>query len=88
LLAINVQSNIYWQKSAYTLIFSIWHGDALEVGTKIEIHNKGLLCKGKIIGNFHFSIVPVGTFGINIFSKGRGKSFWGGGDAYGTVVWM
>jgi len=40
----------------------------LEVGTNIEIHNNGLLGEGKIkrfyldvgriIGNFHFSIVP------------------------------
>ena len=45
---------------------------------KIEIHNNGLLGEGKIeslyldvvriVGNFHFSIVPVGTLGVNVFS--------------------
>jgi len=44
-----------------------------------DIHNNGLLGEGKserfyvdvgrIIGNFHFSIVPKGTLGVNISSK-------------------
>jgi len=43
-----------------------------------EVHDNGLLGKGKmysfyldvgrIIGNFHFSVVPVGTLGVNISS--------------------
>jgi len=50
----------------------------MEVGTKIDIHNNGLLGEGKIecfylvlgriIGNFHLSIVPMGTLGVNISS--------------------
>jgi len=50
----------------------------LEVGTKIEIHNNGLLGEGKIkrfyldvgriIGDFHFSIVPMGTSGVKVSS--------------------
>jgi len=42
----------------------------------VEIDNKGMLGKGKterffldvgrIIGNFHFSIIPLGTSGVNI----------------------
>ena len=59
------------------------------VGINTEIHiRNGLLDKdkidsfyvniGRIIGNFHFSIVPVGTLGVNIFSYGRGKFLFGG----------
>jgi len=54
------------------------HSVFLEVGTKIEIHSNSLLGEGKIeslyldigriIGSFHFSVVPVGTFGVNISS--------------------
>jgi len=43
---------------------------------KIEIHNNGLLDEGKserfyldvgiIIGNFHFSIIPLKSLGVNI----------------------
>jgi len=87
LLAINVQSNIIGKKSACTLMFGVPHGDVLEVGTNIEIHNKGLLGKGKIerfyldagriVSNFHFLIVPMGTLGVSNSSKGRGKSFSG-----------
>jgi len=50
----------------------------LEVGIKIDIRNNGLLGEGKIerfyldvgriIGNFHFSIVPLGTLSVNISS--------------------
>jgi len=50
----------------------------MEVGTKIDIRNNGLLCDGKIecfyldvgiiIGNFHFLIVPLGTLVVNISS--------------------
>jgi len=62
------------------------------VGTKIEIHNNGLLGEDKIESfypdidrikrNFHFSIVPVGIyFGVKVSSYGRGKRllFWAGG---------
>jgi len=59
--------------------FGIWHSDFLEVGTKIDKHNNGLLDEGKIerfcldigriIGNFHLSIVvPMGTLGVNVSS--------------------
>jgi len=58
----------------HSLIFVIQHSHFLEVGTKIEIYNDGLLSKGKIetfyldvgriTGNFHFSIVPVRTLGL------------------------
>jgi len=49
LLAVNIQSEIIGKKQpAYTLIFGILHGDFLEVGTKIEIHNNGLPGKGEI----------------------------------------
>jgi len=64
--------------SGHCLTFGIRHSDFLKVGTKIEIHNNGLLGEGKIerfyldagriIDNFHFSIVPVGTLGVNISS--------------------
>jgi len=50
-------------------LFGVWHSDFLEIGTKIDIHNNGLLGEGKIkrfcldvgriIDNFHFFIVPV-----------------------------
>ena len=50
----------------------------MEVKTKIEIHNNGLPGEGeiqsfrldvaRIIGSFHFSIVPAGTLGVNISS--------------------
>jgi len=66
------------QWALHSLIFGIQHSNFLEVGTKIEIHNNGLLGKGKIesfyldigrvIGNFYFSTVPVGNLGINIYS--------------------
>jgi len=56
----------------------IWHNNELKGGTKIEIHNKGLLGESKIehfyldigiiICKSHFSIVPVGTLGVNISS--------------------
>jgi len=67
----------------HSLIFGVWHSNFSEVETKIEIHNNGLLDEGNIgrfyldvginIGNFHFSIIPVGTLGVNISSEGRGK---------------
>jgi len=66
------------------LNIGVRHSDFLEVGTKIDIHNNGLLGKskiehfyrgdyfyldvGRIICNFHFSIVPIGTLGVNISS--------------------
>ena len=50
----------------------------LEVGTKIDIHNNGVLGEskierfyldvGRIVGNFQFCIVSMGTLGI--FSVG------------------
>jgi len=59
------------QWALHSLIFGVRHSDFFEVGTKIEIHNNGLLGEGKIehfylevggiIGNFHFSIVPLGS---------------------------
>jgi len=59
-------------------------------GTNIEIHNNGLPGEGKlesfylnvcrIIGNFHFSTVPVGTLGlISLVRKGQ-ISFGGVGQ--------
>jgi len=74
LLAINVQSDIVGKKQpSCTLILGIWHSNFLEVRTMIDIHNNDLLGESKIqhfyldisriIGNFHFSIVPVGNFG-------------------------
>jgi len=60
------------------LIFGVRHSDFLEVGTKMDIHNNCLLGEGKsecfyldigrIIGNFHLSILPMGTLGVNISS--------------------
>jgi len=54
-----------------SLIFDIWHSDFLDIGTQLEIHNDSLLGEGKfnslyldigrIICNFHFSIIPMGT---------------------------
>jgi len=59
-------------------IIGFQHSDFLEVGTKIEIQNRSLpgegetyrfcLDIGRIIGNFHFSIVLMGTFWVNISS--------------------
>jgi len=75
LLAINVHSKIIGKKLfAFALIFGIRHSNLLEVGPKKGIHNNGLpgecimysfyLDIGRIIGNFHFSFVPVGTLGL------------------------
>jgi len=36
------------KNSSCTLIFVVRHSDLLEVGTKIEIHNNGLLSEGEI----------------------------------------
>jgi len=71
----------YWtrlQWALHSLIVGIWHSNFLDVGTEIEIHNNSLLGKVKIdsfyldivrnIGNFHFSVVPVGTLGATISS--------------------
>jgi len=85
LLAINVHSELLLQllngslAKIIGLYIGIQHSDFLEVGTRIEIHNNGLLGKGKIlsfyldvsriIGNFNFSIVPVGSLGVNISSN-------------------
>jgi len=59
-----------------SLIFGVRHCDFLNIGIKIKIHNNSLLSEGKIdsfyldvgriIGNFHFSIVPVRTLGVNM----------------------
>jgi len=68
----------------------------LEVGTKIDIHNNGLLGESKIerfymdvsriIGNFHFFVVPMGTLGMNISIYGRGKFlFWEGDRTASTM---
>jgi len=35
---------------------------------------------GRIIGSFHFSIVPVGTLGVSISSYGSGKFLFGDGE--------
>ena len=67
---------------ASTVIFGVWHSNFLEVNTKIEIHNNGL-SEGKIISNFHCSIVPMGTFEVNIASYGLWSghiSFFRGGE--------
>jgi len=50
LLAINVQSEIIGKSNrlVYLFIFGVWHGDFLEVGTNIEIHNNGLLGESEI----------------------------------------
>ena len=59
------------------LNIGVRHSDFLEVGTEIDIHNNGLLGEskierfylnvGRIIGNFHFSIVAMKTLGANTF---------------------
>ena len=61
-----------------SLIFGIRQCDFLVVQTTIEMHDNGLLGKGKIEsfyldigkikGSFNFSIVLVGTLGVNISS--------------------
>jgi len=76
---ISVQSSTIGKKLTCTLIFCICHSAVLEVGTKIEILNKDLLGEGKserfymdvgrIIGNFHFSNVPV--MEMQIFFSGE-----------------
>jgi len=59
----------------------------LEVGTKIDINNNGLLGEGKIerfylyvgriVGNFQFSIVPLGTLGLICpVREGANFFFW------------
>ena len=69
----------------------------MEVGTKTAIHNNGLWGEGKverfyldvgrIIDNFNFSIVPMGTLDVNISSYGRGKFlFWGEGGWTASAV--
>jgi len=55
------------------LIYGVRHSNFFEFDTKTEIHNSSLQSEGKIesfyldvgriIGNFHFSIVPVETLG-------------------------
>jgi len=35
---------------------------------------------GRIIDNFHFSIVPMGTLEVDISSKGRGTFVFGEGE--------
>jgi len=70
----------------------------IAISWKLEqrIHNNGLLGEGKIddfyldisriIGNFHFSIVPVGTLEVNVSSYRRGKFLFGGvGKSDSTV---
>jgi len=62
----------------------------LETGTKIEIHNNDLPSKkeissfclevGRIIDNFHLSIVPMATLDINISSWEGKLFFWRGGS--------
>jgi len=51
------------------------HSNNNHVCIHIEIHNNGLQAKvkfsfcldiGRITGNFHFSIVPMGTLGVYI----------------------
>jgi len=71
------------------------HSDILEVGIKIQIRNKGLLGEGKIvhfylylgriIGNFHSSIVLMGILGINISSYRRENLFFQGGGESKTA---
>jgi len=65
----------------------------LEVGIKTEIHNNSLLGEGKfktfylnigrLMGNFHFSIVPVGT--LEYFSSKWSGNFFGGGYGGGRI---
>jgi len=66
------------QRSLRSLIFDVQCSTFLDVGRNIEMHNIGLLGGskidsfyldvGRIIGNFHFSIVPVETLGVIISS--------------------
>ena len=78
------------QWSLRSLIFGVRRSNLFEVGTKVEIHNNSLLGEGKIesfcldlgriIGNFHFYIVPVGTSGVNIELGAGMFLFWGEGN--------
>jgi len=81
-----------------SLIFGVQHSDFLEVKTKTEIHNNGLLGEGKIerfyldvckiIGNFNFSIDPVETLGlISPFREGANFFFGRGGIGQLSVTY-
>jgi len=77
------------QWALHSLIFGVQHSDFLEVGTKIDIHNNGMLDKGKtehfylnigrIIGNFHFSIVPQELWELISPTRERANFFFLGG---------
>jgi len=79
-----------------SLIFGIQHSNFLDIGTKREMHTNGLLGEGKIdsfyldirriIDSFYFSIVPVGTLGVNISSYGRCKFLSFGVDQTARAV--
>jgi len=70
-------------------------GDFSEGRLYIDIHN-GLLGEsklerfyldvGRIIGNFHFSNVAIGTLGVNISSYGRDKFLFGRGNRTASAV--
>ena len=77
-------TRLQWALHKLTLIFGLLHSDFLDVGRKIEIHNNGLLGKGKIESfylsghklrqnyrQFSFFHCSIGNFGVNISSYGR-----------------
>ena len=84
-----------------SLIFGVQHSYFLDIGKKIKIHNNGLRGEGKadclyldigrIIGNFHLFILPVGLWrlispvkeGTNFFSM----RVWGIGQLAQCNIW-